>query len=166
MDIGTLQPLCFLAALSPYFAQMDLAAAPLPLSFVHILNLHTVYGSDTHGPKIRFNIINESFLTDKNGIYLITKGSKKAIVYCGTCSTRSFRNSLLFNNPKDLHFHNTDRVRSEVGRALQASHIIEVHAQTEEQLRQQLIALGASPADLGSLPAIKKVLTKLLGPEW
>jgi hypothetical protein len=145
---------------------MNLTAVPTPLTFFHILDLHTVYGYDTYGPKIRFSIVNELFITDNNGIYIITLGREKNIAYCGMCGARSFRNSLLFTNSNDLHFHNQDRIRNEVGQAILGSNSVEVHGQTEEMLRQQLLAMGKHPSELGSLRAIKKVLIKLFGPKW
>ena len=133
----------------------------LDLPFKHILDLLKVYSEDNFGPKISFLIVNENFIAKNNGIYVIVKGHEREIMYIGMCGTRSFRNSLLFNNPNDLHFHNQKNIRSLIGAAIKEG--IEVHAQTEEVLRPVLASQGVSPVKLMTLSSIKKVIIDRAG---
>ena len=135
---------------------MNLLDSDLP--FKHILDLSKVYGEDGYGPKISFRIVNENFIAASNGIYFIVQGQEREIMYCGMCGTGSFRSRLLFNNTNDLHFHNQDHIRVLICKALSEGEVIEVHAQTEEVLRQTLASQSVSPDKLKTLNSIKRVI--------
>ena len=141
---------------------MNLLDSDLP--FKHILDLSQVYGEDDYGPKISFRIVNENFIANNNGIYVIVQGQEREIMYCGMCGTGSFRNRLLFNNPNDLHFHNQKNIRRLIGAAIKAG--IEVHVQTEEALRQDLASQSVNPNKLKTLNSIKRVIIDRTEPPW
>lgn len=136
----------------------------IDLPFKHILNLPKVYGEDNYGPKISFRVMDENFMANSNGIYLIVQGHEREIMYCGMCGIDSFRSRLLFNNPNDLHFHNQKKIRVLIGEAIKED--IEVHAQTEEALRQALASQSVSPDMLETLNSIKRVIIDLTDPPW
>lgn len=141
---------------------MNLLDSKLP--FKHILDLTEVYGEDDYGSKISFRVVNENFMANSNGIYLITLGYEREIMYCGMCGTKSFRTRLLFNNPNDLHFHNTKKIRVLIGKALKKG--IKVYAQTEEPLRQALVSQSVSPDKPKTLNSIKRVIIDRTDPPW
>lgn len=127
-----------------------------PLSFKTILRLHEVDGHDQYGPVVRYEVIDESFLATLRGVYLVTQD--KEIVYCGMF-TRSFAKRWLYTKGRYVyHFK-----RGVISDAILAYRNIEVHAQQEEVLKEQI---GQAGNVWISASSIEEKIIRDLRPAW
>ena len=127
-----------------------------PLSFTTVLRLHEVDGRNDDGPIVRYEILNQPFLATRRGVYIVTQNGN--IVYCGKF-TNSFAKRWLYTRGRYVyHFK-----RSVISDASLEQHNIEVHAQEEDVLREQLGQTGNQWINVAS---IEEKLIHDLCPAW
>lgn len=101
------------------------------LSFISVLRLREVDGSNNDGPIVRYDVLNETFLKTPRGVYLVTKNDLP--VYCGKF-TNTFAKRWLYTKGRYVyHFK-----RGIIAEALLENHNLVVYAQEENVLRAQL----------------------------
>ena len=127
-----------------------------PLSFTTVLRLHEVDGSDKNGPIVRYKVLDQPFLAYRRGVYLVTQND--AIVYCGKF-TNTFAKRWLYTRGRYVyHFK-----RGVISEAISNQYAIEVHAQEESVLRQQI---GQADNEWVTISSIEEKIVRDLRPVW
>ena len=109
----------------------DPMLALLPLTFKPVLRLHEVDGENKDGPVVRYQVLDESFLATKRGVYVVTRNDD--IVYCCKFTTTFSKRWLYAEGRYVYHFK-----RDVIAAAVLNGHDVAVHAQNEVVLREQL----------------------------
>ena len=127
-----------------------------PLSFETVLRLHEVDGNNRDGPIVRYEILNQPLLTIRRGVYLVTQND--SIVYCGKF-TNTFAKRWLYTRGRYVyHFK-----RGIISEAILKQDTIEVHAQEENVLRQQI---GQEDNEWINISSIEEKIIRDLCPLW
>ena len=127
-----------------------------PLTFAPVLRLHEVDGSNKDGPIVRYEVLDKGLLAVVRGVYLVTQDD--VIVYCGKFTNTFSKRWLYAKDRYVYHFK-----RSVISDAIQEHRKIEVYAQAESVLKNQL---GQSGNDWINVSSIEEKLIRDLRPVW
>lgn len=127
-----------------------------PFLFKTVLRLIEVDGRNKDGSIVRYEIIDEPFLSTRCGVYVVTQNDE--IVYCGKFSNTFAKRWLYTRGQYIYHFK-----RNPISEALVKRGRILVHAQSEDTLKDQI---GQSDNEWISAASIEEKLIRDLCPVW